>query len=130
MDTVSAMKYGNVKDRTDIKWTEDDTNNQIFFTCDKSRSCSKMVESIRDEKWIIPRPDMSHSNADGVRLMNQLTAPYKTLSEGNKTGNKSVVIETPGNQRDDAFDVFTLGWAAFNEVDDDNSVIKFSTSRR
>lgn len=130
MDTVSAMKYGNVKDRTDIKWTEDDTNNEIFFTCDKSRSCSKMVESIRDEQWIIPRPDMSHSNADGVRLINQLTAPYKTLSEGNKTGNKSVVIETPGNQRDDAFDLLTLGWMAFNEVDDDESVVKFSTSAR
>jgi len=130
MDTVSAAKFGNVKDRTDIKWTEDDTGNELFFTCDKSRSAARMVESIRDEQWVIPEPDMSTSNADGVRLINQLTAPYKTLSEGNKTGNKSVVIETPGNQRDDFFDVAIFGWLALNEIDDEDSVIEFSTNKR
>jgi hypothetical protein len=130
MNTVSAAKYGNVTDRTDIKWTTDDTNNKLFFTCDKSRSCTQMVESFRDDRWIIPRPDMSHSNADGVRLIDQLTAPYKTLSEGRKTGNKSVVIETPGNHRDDAFDLFTLAFLAFNTVSSDENIIQFSSSPR
>jgi len=128
MDTVSASKFGNVKDRTDIKWTEDEDGNKLFFTCDKSRSATRMVESIRDDQWIIPEPEMSTSDSKGVKLIQQLTTPYKTLSEGNKTGNKSVIIETPGNQRDDAFDVYTMAWLSFNEVNEDNeSVIEFAT---
>jgi hypothetical protein len=131
MDTVCAAKFGNVKDRTDIKWKEDEKGNKLYFTCDKSRSATRMVESVRDQQWVIPQPEMTHSGADGVKLIEQLTAPYKTLSEGNKTGNKSVIIETPGNNRDDTFDVAVLGWLAFNEVDNDNeSVIKFSTNQR
>jgi len=130
MDIVSAAKYGNVADRTDIKWTEDDKNNKLFFTCDKSRSATRMVESFRDEQWVIPQPDMGTSDAVGVKLINQLTAPFKTLSEGTKTGNKSVIIETPGNKRDDAFDVFTLGWLAFNEVEEEDSVIDFAMQSR
>ena len=128
MDTVSASKFGNIKDRTDIKWTEDENGNKLFFTCDKSRSATRMVESIRDDHWIIPEPEMSTSDSKGVKLIQQLTTPYKTLSEGNKTGNKSVIIETPGNQRDDFFDAATMCWLAFNAVNQDNeSVIEFAT---
>jgi hypothetical protein len=140
MDTVFAAKYGNVSDRTDIKWKEDDDGNQMYFTCDKGRSVTRMVESVRDEEWIIPKAgtddastgvSLAHSESDGVKLINQLTAPFKTLREGTKTGQKSVVIETSGNQRDDAFDVMTLAWLALNEVNDTNeSVVDFAGSKR
>lgn len=138
MDTVSAVHYGNIKDRTDIKWVTDDNGNDLFFTAHKSRNSTRMVESVRDGEWVFPRAtnessglSMSQSEDDGVRLLNQLTAPYKTLSEGPTTGKKRVNIETPGNQRDDAFDVLTFGWLAFNEVAGENeSVIEFSTKSR
>lgn len=137
MDTVTAAKFGNIKDVTEIKYTEDEDENQLFFTCDKTRNSTRMVESIRDEQWVIPQStrnstgvQMNRSSDDGVRLINQLTAPFKTLSEGTKTGNKSVIIETPGNQRDDCFDLLTLGWLSFNEVDDDESVIDFAMNKR
>jgi hypothetical protein len=122
MDTVSAAKFGNVADRTDIKWTTDDNDNRLFFTCDKSRSVTRMVESVRDQQWVIPRatPDSTglsfqNSDSDGVRFLEQLTAPYKTLAE-TTTGKKRVDIETPGNHRDDSFDVLVFSWLAFNEV--------------
>lgn len=137
MDTVSAAKFGNVSDRTDIKWTTDEKNNELFFTCDKSRSATRMVESVRDQQWVIPRAtsdstgvSMQTSDDDGVRLLEQLTAPYKTLSES-KTGKKRVDIETPGNQRDDAFDVFVFGWLALNEVaNNDEAVTDISINKR
>jgi len=137
MDIVTAAKFGNIKDVTEIKYTEDEDGNQLFFTCDKTRNSTRMVESIRDEQWVIPQStrnstgvQMNRSSDDGVRLINQLTAPFKTLSEGTKTGNKSVIIETPGNQRDDAFDLFVLSWMAFNVVEDDESVIDFAMNKR
>lgn len=130
MDTVSAVHYGHVKDKTDIKWVEDDQNNNLFFTCDKSRTATRMVESVRDGDWVMPRPSMSTSESDGVKLLEQLTAPYKTLTE-TTTGQKRVDIETPGNARDDAFDVFCFCWLAFNEVaDDDENVIAFDAHPR
>jgi hypothetical protein len=129
MDTVSAVHYGNVKDKTEVKWVEDDDGNQLFFTCDKSRSATRMVESFRDGQWIVPRAtndttgvSLANSDDDGVKLLEQLTAPYKTLNE-TKKGRKRVDIETPGNHRDDAFDVFTFSWLAFNEVNAEEDVV-------
>jgi hypothetical protein len=138
LGTVYAAKYGNVADRTDIKWKENDDGERIYFTCDKGRSVTQMVESVRDRKWIVPEStgsstgvEIEHDGSDGVKLIEQMTAPYKTLREGTKTGQKSVVIETAGNHRDDAFDVFTLGWLAFNEVaTSDESVVAFDTRQR
>ena len=137
MDTVSAVHYGHVKDKSDIKWTTDEDGNKTFFTCDKARSASIMVESFRDNEWVIPKStkdttgvSVETSEDNGVRLIEQLTAPYKTLSEGN-TGKKRVYIETPGNQRDDAFDVFTFATLAFKEINgSDESVIGFAGSKR
>jgi len=137
METVNAVHYGNVKNKTDIKWVEDDDGHQLFFTCDKSRTSTRMVESMRDDEWVIPRAtsdtsgvSMDTSDADGVRVLEQLTAPYKTLTE-TKSGKKRVDIETPGNQRDDFFDVMSFGWLAFNEaVDDNESVVDFAGTQR
>lgn len=137
MDTVSAVHYGNVKDKTDIKWVEDEQNNNLFFTCDKSRSATRMVESVRDQQWVLPRAtgettglSLNNSGDGGVKLLEQLTAPYKTLTETRK-GKKRVDIETPGNHRDDAFDVFTFGWLALNEVSgSDEAVTNFSARSR
>jgi len=137
MDTMYAAKFGNVADRTDIKWTTDENDNRLFFTCDKSRSVTRMVESVRDQQWVVPKasPDttgvsLQNSNDDGVRFIEQLTAPYKTLAE-TTTGKKRVDIETPGNNRDDAFDVMTFGWLAFNEVaDEDETVLDIDMKTR
>lgn len=137
MDTVSAVHYGNVKNKTDIKWVEDDDMNELFFTCDKSRTASRMVEMFRDGQWVIPKAtgdttgvSMQTSDDDGVRLLEQLTAPYKTLTE-TKSGKKRVDIETPGNQRDDSFDIFSFAWLAFNEVlDRDDSYVGFAGTNR
>jgi len=137
MDVVSAVHYGHVKDKSSIKWTTDDKGNKTFFTCDKARAASIMVESMRDNEWVIPQSSPNGSGVstdtsedDGVRLIEQLTAPYKTLSEGN-TGKKRVYIETPGNHRDDAFDVLTFCCLAFKELDEtDDSVISFAGSKR
>jgi len=136
MDTVSAVHYGNVSDRTDVKWTTDDNENKIFFTCDKARSATRMVESIRDERWVIPKAtenstglSFNTSDSNGVRVLEQLTAPYKTLTE-TTTGRKRVDIETPGNQRDDAFDVFSFGWLALNELEDDETITAFAANSR
>jgi hypothetical protein len=139
MDTVSAVHYGSVSDRTDIKWSADDDSNDIFFTCSKSRTATRMVESVRDEHWVIPREpeagsgsgvSLATSNSDGVRLLEQLTAPYKTLAE-TTTGKKRVDIETPGNQRDDFFDALSFGWLAFEEVAaEDDAVTAFATRSR
>jgi hypothetical protein len=137
MDMVSAVHYGNVKDKTDVKWVEDDNGNQLFFTCDKSRNATRMVESIRDNEWVIPRATndstgvtTATSDDDGVRLLEQATAPYKTLAE-TKTGQKRVDIETPGNQRDDSFDALTFVWLAFNEVaDTDDAITDFAINSR
>lgn len=137
MDTVSAVHYGNVSDRTDIKWTTDDDGNRTFFTCAKSRTATRMVESFRDEQWVIPEAtpdstglDTQTSGSDGITLIEQLTAPYKTLAE-TTTGKKRVDIETPGNQRDDAFDVLSYCWLALNEVaDEDESVLDIQTNTR
>jgi hypothetical protein len=130
-ETVVACHYGNVKDRTDIKWVEDDDEGfRQFFTCDKSRSATRMVESIRDGNWVVPTPPMTKSSDNGVKMINQMTAPFKTLSES-KTGRKRVDIEVPGNQRDDCFDAWTFCWLAFNEVlEEDESVVNFSSTRR
>lgn len=136
MDTVSAVHYGNVKDRTDIKWVTDDNNNDLFFTCDKSRTATRMVEMFRDQQWVLPRADsdssglsLRTSDDDGVRLLEQLTSPYKTLSE-TTTGRKRVDIETPGNHRDDAFDVFSYGFLAFKEMGKNDAVTDFATNSR
>lgn len=137
METVSAVHYGNVKDRTDIKWVEDDDGNELFFTCDKSRTATRMVESLRDGRWIIPRAtsdstgvSLRTSDDDGVRLIEQATAPYKTLAE-TTTGQKRVDIETPGNHRDDSFDALSFVWLALNEVNaDEETITDFSTSSR
>jgi len=96
-----------------------------------------MVESVRDQRWVIPKStggddsgvSLEQSDDVGVRLLNQLTAPYKTLTE-TKSGKKRVDIEVPGNQRDDMFDVMTFCWLALNEVGDDESVVDFSISAR
>jgi hypothetical protein len=137
MDTVSAVHYGHVKDKTAIKWTTDEDGNETFFTCDKSRAASAMVESVRDDEWVMPQAtaetdglSIETSEDDGVRVIEQLTAPYKTLSESN-TGNKRVYIETPGNARDDTFDVLTFAVLAFKEIDGtDESVTAFAGRRR
>lgn len=136
MDTVSAVQYGNVNNRTDIKWRENDDGEKEAFTCNKHRTATRMVESIRDERWVIPKDSeygsglsFETSNGDGVRLLEQLTAPYKTLTE-TTTSKKRVDIETPGNVRDDTFDVFSFAWLAFNEVTDDESVTAFSGRAR
>jgi hypothetical protein len=137
MDIVSAVQYGNINNKTDIKWREDDDGNEIAFVCDKARTSTRMVESIRDSQWIIPRAtaetsgvSLRQSSDDGVRLLSQLTSPYKTLKE-TTTGRKRVDIETPGNARDDSFDVFSFGWLAFNEVaDEDDPVVAMTGTRR
>jgi len=137
MDTVSAVHYGNVKNKTDIKWVENDDGDELFFTCDKSRTASRMVEMFRDDQWVIPKADgnssgvsMETSDDDGVRLLEQLTAPYKTLTE-TKSGKKRVDIETPGNQRDDSFDVLSIAWLAFNEaLDTDETFVGFAGTER
>lgn len=137
MGVVSAVHYGNVKNKTDIKWIEDDNNNELFFTCDKSRSATRMVETFRDGLWVLPKAtkgtsglSFATSDDDGVRLIEQLTAPYKTLTE-TKTGKKRVDIEIPGNQRDDSFDVATFAWLAFNEVaDEDETVTDYAANDR
>jgi hypothetical protein len=70
------------------------------------------------------------SDDDGVRLLEQLTSPYKTLSE-TTTGRKRVDIETPGNHRDDGFDVFSFGFLAFKEVvGEDDAITNFATNSR
>jgi hypothetical protein len=137
MDTVSAVHYGNVKNSTEIKWVTDDNNNELFFTADKSRSATRMVESVRDEEWVLPKGTSDStglstetSESDGVRFKQQVTAPYKTLSD-TKTGKKRVDIETPGNHRDDAFDALTFAWLAFNEVaNEEESVVAFDGTAR
>jgi hypothetical protein len=136
MDTVFAVHYGNVKDRTDIKWVKDDDGNKLFFTCDKSRSATRMVETFRDQQWVIPRAttnssgvQLRNSEDDGVKLVNQLTAPYKTLAE-TTTGKKRVDIETPGNQKDDTFDLFTFGFLAANVIEDEDPITDFSMNAR
>jgi hypothetical protein len=137
MDILSAVHYGHVKDKTDVKWVEDDKGNQLFFTCDKSRTATRMVETFRDDQWVIPRAtsdstgvSLASSSDDGVRLLDQLTTPYKTLTE-TKQGKKRVNIETPGNHRDDAFDVFSFSFLAFNEVaDEDDHITDFSINSR
>jgi len=137
MEVVSGVHYGNVKNKTDIKWVENDDGDQLFFTCDKSRTASRMVEQVRDGEWIIPRAtddstgvSMQTSSDDGVRLIEQLTAPHKTLTE-TKSGKKRVDIETSGNQRDDSFDIFSFSFLAFNEVNKDNeSFVGFAGTER
>jgi hypothetical protein len=136
METVSAVHYGHIKNKSEIKWTTDDDGNQLFFTCDKARSASLMVESVRDGQWILPKENsqgdglsLERSSDDGVRVLEQLTAPFKTLSEGN-TGKKRIYIETPGNSRDDAFDVFTFMSLAFQEVGDTTETVTEMSGKR
>jgi hypothetical protein len=111
-DIVTAARFGNIKDKSQIKW-ESNSGQRRFFTCDKTRNASMMVQSIKDGEIVIP--DELESGGDDspqTKFIRQMTAPYKVLKT-TPTGSKKVRIATDDGRNDDAFDSMTylaVGW--------------------
>jgi len=126
-DSVVACRYGNVQNKADVTW-ETTSGQQRFFTCDKTRNTSRMVDWLRSGAVTIPSADLS-TEPDGPRekLINHLTAAYKTLAE-TPQGKKKVRIETPAQRNDDALDAFTFCWLALHELSATDYYVGFSAS--
>lgn len=129
-DTVTACRFGNVKNKGDIKF-EQSSGEERFFTCDKTRNVSRMVDWIRDERLTIPSNDMDegHDSATREKLLNHLTSAYKTLNE-TPTGNKKVRIETPASRNDDALDALVFCWLGLHEIDSTDYYVNYSSNSR
>lgn len=111
---VKACQYGNVKDRSEIKW-ESSSGKKRFFTCNRSHMMESTVSAIKDGDFIIPSGDLEfdRNTADGHKLESQLTAPYIDKDE-TPSGKKKVRIEADRN--DDAMHTLTYLWIGFNQV--------------
>jgi hypothetical protein len=128
--TVKAARFGNIKDKTQIKW-EQNSGKRRFFTCDKTRSVSQMVDDFKSGVFSIPKNSLSFAGdgADGVKLVNQLTAPHKEM-QTTPSGSKKIRIEKPENRNDDAFDVLTFSWLGYNELGPQNLVTDVTVNKR
>jgi len=129
-DTVKAARFGNIKNETEIKW-EGNSGKQRFFTCDKTRSVSRMVDDFKNGRFTIPTKNMSFSgdSSTGVKLVNQLTSPFKEMKT-TPSGTKKITISKNTTRKDDAFDAFTYTWLAHEELGPQNVVTDFSINRR
>ena len=129
-DTVKAARFGNIKDETDIKW-EHNTGKRRFFTCDKTRSVSRMVDDFKGGRFVIPKQDLSFSgdSSNGVKLVNQLTSPFKEMKT-TPSGTKKISISKNDTRKDDAFDAFTYTWLAHEELGPQNIVTDFKINKR
>jgi hypothetical protein len=125
-DRVYGCWFGNVRNKTDMKWGG---NNQEYLTVDKSYQIERLVEEIKEQKITIPTLSMSFDGqaSTGVKLINQLTAPYKDLVE-TASGTKKVRVKS--DRRDDAIDAFTYMMIADRELSRHNlDPDRFSSSR-
>jgi len=130
IDTVKACKFGNIGDKTSIKW-ENSSGKRRFFTANKTRSVTRMVDAVKQQKFTIPKQDLSFGSDDdnGVKLVNQLTAAHKILKT-TPSGAKKVRIDKEDNRNDDAMDALTYQWLALNELGPQNSVTTVRMNRR
>lgn len=130
IDTVKACRFGNIRDKTDIKW-ENSSGKRRFFTADKTRVTTRMVDAVKQQEFTIPTQDLSFTDdsSDGVKLINQLTAAHKVLKT-TPSGTKKVQIDKDDNRNDDAMDNLTYQWIALNELGPQNSVTTVRMNRR
>jgi hypothetical protein len=129
VDTVKAARFGNVQNKTDIKW-ESNSGKQRFFTCDKTRSVTRLVDAVKQEEFTIPTGSLNFSDdsSNGVKLMNQLTAAYKEMKT-TPSGTKKIRINKDDSRQDDAMDAFVYTWLA-KEIGTQQSSTNLSMTKR
>jgi len=129
-DVVKAARFGNIKDKTEIKW-ETSSGKRRFFTCDKTRTITRMVDAMKQNEFTIPTKDLEFADnkSNGVKLINQLTAAHKMLKT-TPSGSKKVRIDKDDGKKDDAMDAFSYTWLAYNEIGPSENVTTVSMNKR
>jgi hypothetical protein len=132
LETVVGAKYGGIKDKQSIKY-EQNSGDERFFTCSKTRTISRTVDWFRDENITIPKDGLNNDDGYGgestyAKLYSQLTAPYKEL-DTTPSGSKKVRISKRPSDKDDAIDAFAYAWLGLNEHLNRDSGISFVGTR-
>lgn len=104
-ELVKGVGFGNVTPSEAIKWKTDDDDRELFATVDKTYSAESMVDAVKDGRFVLPEKDLSFGseNANGEKLISQLTATYKEYKT-TQSGRKKMVVQADRN--DDAFDTW------------------------
>jgi hypothetical protein len=129
-NTVVGVKYGNVRDKSAIKW-ETDSNQQRYFTCDKTHAIESMVEYVRDKQLRCPAVDLDRTSqtADGTKIVNHLTAPYKDFTT-TPSGTKKIRVMTDDTDNDDFADVNTFCALGFDHIASQQTTAHVATADR
>lgn len=116
MDTVVACRFGNIANKSELKW-ESSSGQRRFFTADKTHSADSFVANVRDGVYTLPASDTIESDgSDQRKIINHLTAPYKEL-DTTTSGRKKTRITTDDTRNDDCFDALIYNDLAHYKVD-------------
>jgi hypothetical protein len=129
-NTVVGVKYGNVRDKSAIKW-ESDSGERRYFTCDKTHAIESMVEYVRDEQLRCPAIglDSTSQSADGTKIIEHLTSPYKDFTT-TASGTKKIRVMTDENNNDDFADVNTFCALGFDHIASKQTTTHVATADR
>lgn len=113
-DRVHGCRYGNVKNKDEIKWNRFKSEYR-YFTCNRTYVIKEFVNDFKRGKFTLPREDLSFDTRHelGTQLLDQLTAPYSDRVE-TPNGKKKLRIQSDRN--DDIFHSFVYAYLAATRV--------------